>query len=44
MTIPRDLIGYGQKMPEFKWPNNARVAIQFVLNLEEGGRKLRFTW
>ena len=34
---PRDLIGYGQKMPEFKWPNNARVAIQFVLNIEEGG-------
>ena len=34
---PRDLIGYGQKLPRFKWPNNARVAIQFVLNIEEGG-------
>ena len=34
---PRDLIGYGQNPPKFKWPHNARVAIQFVLNVEEGG-------
>lgn len=34
---PRDLIGYGQNPPKFKWPRNARVAVQFVLNVEEGG-------
>jgi len=38
MTIdyPRDLIGYGQTQPKANWPGNARVAIQFVLNYEEG--------
>lgn len=34
---PRDLIGYGPKPPHAKWPNGARVALQFVLNYEEGG-------
>ncbi|MEH6495562.1 MAG: allantoinase PuuE [Pseudomonas marincola] len=34
---PRDLIGYGANPPDPKWPNKARVAVQFVLNYEEGG-------
>ncbi|WP_257865950.1 hypothetical protein [Streptococcus agalactiae] len=35
----RDLIGYHGQPPEVKWPNNAKVAVQFVLNYEEGGEK-----
>jgi len=34
---PRDLIGYGRKPPHAQWPGNARIAVQFVLNYEEGG-------
>jgi putative urate catabolism protein len=34
---PRDLIGYGGKPPQANWPGNARIAVQFVLNYEEGG-------
>lgn len=34
---PRDLIGYGPALPEVRWPGQARVAVQFVLNYEEGG-------
>lgn len=34
---PRDLIGYGNNPPYADWPNQARVAVQFVLNYEEGG-------
>jgi allantoinase len=34
---PRDLIGYGSTPPQARWPGNARVALQFVLNYEEGG-------
>ncbi|MBW4621341.1 MAG: allantoinase PuuE [Cyanosarcina radialis HA8281-LM2] len=37
MTYPRDLIGYGRSVPDAKWPDNARVAVQFVINYEEGG-------
>jgi len=37
MTYPRDMIGYGQHTPDPKWPNKARIAIQFVINYEEGG-------
>jgi putative urate catabolism protein len=33
---PRDLIGYGRTPPHAQWPNDARVAVQFVLNHEEG--------
>jgi len=41
MTVayPRDLIGYGQDVPHANWPNNARLAISFVLNYEEGGER-----
>ena len=33
---PRNLIGYGSKSKKIKWPNNARIAVQIVLNYEEG--------
>lgn len=33
----RDLIGYGQHTPDPQWPGNAKIAVQFVLNYEEGG-------
>ena len=33
----RDLIGYGQHVPHAQWPGGARIAVQFVLNYEEGG-------
>ena len=36
-TYPRDLIGYGRNPPHAQWPDQARVAVQFVLNYEEGG-------
>jgi len=36
MTYPRDLIGYGQKRPDPQWPGRARVAVNFVMNYEEG--------
>ena len=32
----RNMIGYGSKQPKVSWPNNARIAIQIVLNYEEG--------
>ena len=34
---PRDMIGYGSKEPKVVWPNNAKLALQIVLNYEEGG-------
>jgi len=34
---PRDLAGYGREQPYADWPGRARVAVQFVLNYEEGG-------
>ena len=34
---PRDLAGHGRNAPHPHWPGNARVAVQFVLNYEEGG-------
>jgi len=34
---PRDLVGYGRNPPFADWPGGARVAVQFVLNYEEGG-------
>jgi putative urate catabolism protein len=36
-TYPRDMIGYGRNPPDPKWPGGARVAVQFVVNYEEGG-------
>ncbi len=34
--IIRDMIGYGKNLPRVVWPNNSRLALQFVLNYEEG--------
>ncbi|MFM9433436.1 allantoinase [Janthinobacterium sp. CG_23.3] len=34
---PRDLVGYGRDVPHARWPGQARIAVQFVLNYEEGG-------
>ncbi len=34
---PRDLVGYGRNPPHPRWPNDAHVAVQFVVNYEEGG-------
>jgi allantoinase len=34
---PRDLAGYGRNPPHAQWPGGARIAVQFVLNYEEGG-------
>jgi putative urate catabolism protein len=36
-TYPRDMIGYGRNPPDPKWPDGAVVAVQFVVNYEEGG-------
>lgn len=36
-NYPRDLIGYGRNPPQADWPGKARIAVQFVLNYEEGG-------
>jgi putative urate catabolism protein len=34
---PRDLVGYGRETPDPRWPDGARIAVQFVINYEEGG-------
>ncbi len=36
-SYPRDLKGYGRNPPQAAWPNAARIAVQFVINYEEGG-------
>jgi allantoinase len=36
-AYPRDLAGYGALVPHAQWPGGARIAVQFVLNFEEGG-------
>jgi putative urate catabolism protein len=36
MTSPRDLVGYGANLPDARWPGGAKVAVQFVINYEEG--------
>jgi len=33
----RDMIGYGKNAPKANWPNEAKIAVQFVINYEEGG-------
>ena len=37
LNYPRDIAGYGANPPAANWPGGARVAVQFVLNYEEGG-------
>ena len=36
-AYPRDLVGYGRNPPHAQWPGKAHIAVQFVLNYEEGG-------
>ena len=36
-SYPRDLIGYADRPPHARWPGGARIAVQFVINYEEGG-------
>ena len=36
---PRDMVGYGKKLPKVVWPNKAKLALQIVLNYEEGSEK-----
>jgi putative urate catabolism protein len=36
IPYPRDLVGYGERPPKPNWPNGARLAVNFVLNYEEG--------
>src|SRR5947209_13629977 len=35
-SYPRDIIGYGANPPHPQWPHGARLALNFVLNYEEG--------
>ncbi len=39
MSYPRDLVGYGPHPPDPKWPRGARLALQIVMNYEEGGER-----
>lgn len=39
MAYDRDLIGYGRRPPDAKWPGGARLALQIVMNYEEGGER-----
>ena len=34
---PRNMLGYGPRIPNFRWPNGSKIAVQFVVNYEEGG-------
>ena len=36
-AYPRDMVGYGRETPDPKWPGGARLAVQVVINYEEGG-------
>ncbi len=36
-AYPRDLVGYARNPPRAAWPGGARIAVQFVINYEEGG-------
>lgn len=37
MSYPRNLVGYGRNTPDPQWPGDANIAVQFVVNYEEGG-------
>jgi putative urate catabolism protein len=36
---PRDMVGYGETPPHAGWPGGARIAVQFVINYEEGAER-----
>jgi putative urate catabolism protein len=37
LIYPRDMVGYGKTLPQAQFPNSAKIAVQFVINYEEGG-------
>ena len=37
IDYPRDMVGYGANPPHPHWPQEARIAVSFVINYEEGG-------
>ena len=39
IDYPRDLVGYADKAPHPRWPGGGRIAVNFVLNYEEGGER-----
>jgi putative urate catabolism protein len=39
VSYPRDLVGYGERPPHAEWPGGARLALQIVMNWEEGGER-----
>jgi hypothetical protein len=39
--MTRDFVGYGAEPPHPRWPGEARVAVNFVINFEEGSASLR---
>src|ERR1043166_1849378 len=39
MDMPRDFIGYARNAPKFEWPNGARLALNIVVNYEEGAER-----
>lgn len=41
---PRNMRGHGPTPPAANWPENARIAVQFVLNYEEGGENCVLHW
>lgn len=38
--MERDLIGYGRQLPKIVWPRNAKIAVNFALNYEEGSERI----
>ena len=40
---PRDLVGYGGDPPHPHWPGEARIAVNFVMNYEEGSESVSYT-
>lgn len=36
-VYPRNMVGYGRDLPEVSWPDDKKIAVQFVINYEEGG-------
>ena len=43
-NYPRDFIGYAANPPDPRWPGSARLAINFVVNYEEGGERSNSAW
>jgi allantoinase len=39
IPLPRDFVGYGEDWPRFEWPNGKRLAVNVVVNFEEGAEK-----